>query len=174
MQVVWVSLGPGENGQDPLLRGDWRQWKGAGLSLLVSSCFFFWARSSIQTDSNRIKDKFSAMFSLVCTAVIEEIHGIACNTKEQSGNTWRAGRHCSQPKWPIKGWELSQRFPVSRGSIFEFDRTFLPTCEMGDPSLQHCKGKMHYLCVGKSKRSLEPTITEVKSACDFSRLAKTV
>lgn len=80
--MVWVSLGPGESCQDSLLGGDWRQWKGAGLSLLVSSGFFFQARNSIQTDNNRIKEKLSTMFSLVSTAVVEEIHGIACNTKE--------------------------------------------------------------------------------------------
>lgn len=171
--MVWISLGPGESGQDSVLGGDWRQWKGAGLSL-VSFGFIFQPRNSIQTDSNRMKEKLLTMFSFVSTAVTEEMHGIACNTKEQSGNTRRAGRHCGQLKWLVEGWESSQRFPVSPGSIFEFDCTFLPPCKMGSPSLPHCKGKMHHLCIGKSERSLGSTLTWVKSAHDLSRLVKTV
>jgi len=44
-----------KSGQDPLPGGDWRQWKDTGLSLLVSNGFFFQARNSVKTDSNRIK-----------------------------------------------------------------------------------------------------------------------
>lgn len=164
MKMVWVSLGSGHSSQELS-----SEEKGGSGRVLPSVCRFLFP------GKKKYKGKLSTALSLISTAVFEEIHGIACNTTEQSENTWRTGRHCSQLKWLLEGWVRAfPEVPMAPGSILEFGCTSLPTCQMGNPSLPCCKGKVCHLCSGKSRRSLEPCPAWVKSAYDLSRLAETV
>lgn len=76
MQMVWVSLGPANSRQDLS-----SEEKG-GSGKVLPSIFRF-----LFPGKKQYKGKSSTALSLVSTAVFEEIHGIACNTAELSGNT---------------------------------------------------------------------------------------
>lgn len=91
-----------------------------------------------ETDSNRIKAKLLTMFSLVSTAVVEEIHRILLvmlkSSLEMHGE--QGGTAVNQSDWG-KAESFPRGFPCHLGQSL----TWLHTYKIGSLFLLHCKGK---------------------------------